>query len=136
MSEKILFDTSVFINSYYIINKLKHEKAIKLIEKYANTNNCFTTYQNITEFINFCKNKLKIPEKELKTQVIEIKSLFKVIDTSKNTHLEALNLSYKKKISFLDTLLLQTAIDNNINIIYTDNTTNFKKIKNIKIKKL
>jgi predicted nucleic acid-binding protein len=133
MNDKILIDTSILINAYFCINKKNQEKAIQIIDKYSNTDHGYVTNQNIIEFINICKNKFKIKKKDLNDFVNEIKSMFKVVDIKENTIQDALNLSFDKKIPFLDTLLAQTSTDNNIYVIYSENL-NLKKIKNIKFK--
>lgn len=132
MSEKVMIDTSILLNTYFLVNKKNKEKAIEIIEKYANTGNGYISMQNIIEYINICKNKFKVNKKDLDIHLSEIKILFNVVNHVENSLEAALKLSYLKKISFLDALLAQTMIDNNIKTIYTVDNRVFKSIKEIK----
>lgn len=132
MNEKVLLDTSILLNAYFLVNKRNKEKAIEIIEKYANTDNGYISMQNLLEYINICKNKLKVNKKDLEIHLSEIKTLFNVITHTENSLEAALNLSYLKKISFLDALLIQTMIDNNIKTIFIADNKVFKNIKEIK----
>ncbi len=133
MDDKILIDTSIIINAYFLLNKKHNEKAVEIIEKYANKDNNYITLQTITEYINICKNKFKLNKKEIEQQVIELKTLFKVISYSEKTLLNAIDLGYSKKMLFFDALLAQTMLDNNIKVIYTEDKEVFKKIKGLKV---
>jgi len=132
MSEKTLIDTSILLNAYFFVNKNNKIKAIEIIEKYANTENGYVSSQNILEFTNICKNKLKVKEKELIGYVHEIKTLFKIVSPTEKSIESAINLSFSKKIAFYDALLIQTMIENSIRQLLTSDHKLFKKIKEIK----
>ena len=132
MIEKTLLDTNILLNAYFLVNNKNKEKAIEIIDKFANTKECYISLQTIIEFTNISINKLKISKKDLETQINEIKTLFNIVEYNKNSLLEAINLSFNKKISFFDALQAQTMIENNIKIIYTEDYKTFKKIKEIK----
>ncbi|NCP72192.1 PIN domain-containing protein [archaeon] len=133
MTEKILLDTNILLNAYFLVNSKNKEKAIDIIDKFANTKECYISIQTIMEFTNISINKLKISKKELETYITEIKTLFNIVEYNKNSILDAINISYNKKIPFFDALLAQTMIENNIKTIYTEDYKTFKKIKEIKV---
>lgn len=132
MEDKILIDTSILVNAYFLLNKKNNENAVKVIEKYANKEYSYITLQTIIEYINICKNKFKLSKKEIERQVNEIKTLFKIINYSEKSLLGAIDLCYSKKVLFFDALLVQTMIDNNVNLICTEDKVVFKKIKGLK----
>jgi predicted nucleic acid-binding protein len=132
MNNKVLIDTSIFVNAYYLTNKQKQQKAIDVLKKFANTSNAHTSIQNIIEFSNFVLNKAKTNKKDLESEINQIKTLFNIITYSENTITHTINLVFTKKTSFFDALLIQTMIENNIKIIYTENDKIFKKVKGIK----
>jgi predicted nucleic acid-binding protein len=79
------------------------------------------------------KNKLKsMDDLEIIETLNDFNSVFKVLFYSPETINKAISLSLETKVHFFDALLAQTMLDNNVHLIYTENTKDFNKIPGIK----
>lgn len=135
--EPYLIDTSIFITLYTNVDTADKSEMLRtyfnLLSDDSLKIGCVSV-QNLIEFIHITKNKLKCfnnPE-ELNNRLKNISDLFSVLTYTSNTVVQAVDLSYSKGVSFFDALLAQTMLDNNIHLIYTENTKDFRKIPGIK----
>ncbi|MEI8364365.1 MAG: hypothetical protein WCF78_02825 [archaeon] len=134
MVDKCLINTDVLIAAYTNNDKDRKESARNLILKLYNEHKACISIQNLEEYANITRGKLKISDKEkLKEDLINIQNMFEIIHYNQSTVSDALSLSFEKNINFYDALLLQNMLDNNITTIYTFNENDFKKIKGIKV---
>ncbi len=134
MVDKCLINTDVLIAAYTDADKERKEIARNLILKLYNEHKACISIQNLEEYANITRGKLKISDKEkLKEDLINIQNMFEIIHYNQSTVSDALSLSFEKNINFYDALLLQNMLDNNITTIYTFNENDFKKIKGIKV---
>lgn len=131
-SKKILIDTNVFINAYFILDKKNHEIAKKIIFENSNKPNCYITTQNLNEFINYCINS-KLSKKDINIFINELTTLFNILDCSETIVSSSIDLVFSRKLNFFDALFIQNAIDNKIDIIYSNKLLSKKKFKGIKI---
>jgi len=137
VSEPYFIDTNVFIAVYTNVNINNNSEKVKayfelLSEKDAKYG--YISIQNIVEFVNVTKNKIKCfnNSEDLNGRTENIASLFNIVYYNQNTITRAVALSYKIGIGFFDALLAQTMLENNIHLIYTENTKDFNKIPGIK----
>jgi predicted nucleic acid-binding protein len=119
-------DTSILISAFSNKeNKKRKEIASKILE--SGIKKAYTSQQNIIEFIS------RYPNLKNKDEIVEdLLLVFKIAGYSKETILKAIKLAEKHKIDFKDALIAQTMIYNQLYIIFTENTKDFKKIKEIK----
>jgi len=133
MIDKCLINTDILIAAYTTADKDRKEIARSLILKLYNEHKAYISIQNLEEYANITKSKLKIIDKEkLKKDIINIQNMFEIINYNQSTVSDALTLFFEKNINFYDALLMQTMLDNKITTIYTFNENDFKKIKGIK----
>ena len=131
-SKKILIDTNVFINAYFILDKKNHEIAKKIIFENASKPDCYITTQNLNEFINYCINS-KLSKKDINIFINELTTLFNILDCSETIVSSSIDLVFSRKLNFFDALFIQNAIDNKIDVIYSNKLLSKKKFKGIKI---
>jgi len=128
--EPYLIDTSILVISQSKKEpEEKRNNAIFIIDFSLTAKYGCVSIQNFIEFVNLMKNKLK-PLEIIET-INDFNSVFKVLLYSPETINKAINLSIETKVHFFDALLAQTMLDNNIHLIYTENTKDFNKIPGI-----
>jgi predicted nucleic acid-binding protein len=133
--EKYFIDTNIFVYAYTKIEENKIKIAKNIIENGIISRNTYISEQILIEFIN-CISK-KISKNITKKQILNISQSINnsqnVINYNGNTIIKALKISQENNIHFFDALIAATMIENNIDIIYSENEKDFKKIKGITI---
>jgi predicted nucleic acid-binding protein len=131
MIDKPLFllDTNILIYAYEKEESKRKELAKKILEE------CYTgkillavSNQNIAEFTSIMLKKIKV-DSEIIKKVIDITSEFDGFIKLKyelKTIKEAINLSNKYGMSFWDSLISATMLENGILNIFTENAKDFK----------
>lgn len=133
MTDRFLIDSNILVYAFTNIDPKKQKKAKEIIYKARDFTLGYISKQNIIELINtnrkFSKN---LSNKELQKIITGLESL-KIVDYSTNTMKKALDIQTQTNIGFFDSLIIQTMIENNIFVIFTENEEDFKKIKNISV---
>ncbi|MFA5746218.1 MAG: PIN domain-containing protein [archaeon] len=134
IQEQYLIDTNILVISQ---SKKESEErrliAAAIVESGTIKKNAFVSIQNFVEFVNVIKQKLKsLDDNEIQETLIDFKSAFTVLFYSENTVSATVKLSSETKVHFFDALLAQTMLENNVRVIYTENTKDFNKIPGIK----
>jgi len=133
MTDRFLIDSNILVYAFTNINPKKQKKAKEIIYKARDSTLGYISKQNIIELINtnrkFSKN---LSNKELQKIITGLESL-KIIDYSTTTIKKALDIQTQTNIGFFDSLIIQTMIENNIFVIFTENEKDFKKIENFSV---
>ncbi len=131
MTDRFLIDSNILVYAFTNIDPKKQKKAKEIIYKARDSTLGYISKQNIIELINTNKKFSKnLSNKELQKIITGLESL-KIIDYSTTTIKKALDIQTQTDIGFFDSLIIQTMIENNIFVIFTENEKDFKKIKNI-----
>jgi predicted nucleic acid-binding protein len=128
-NEIFLVDTNIIVYAYEIENSLRKKKSIEILEKcYKNNEILAISNQNLAEFSVVSLKKLKLDATKVKEIVKDISDFagFKKIKYSSNTILSAIDIVEKYNMSFWDSLIAATMIENNILNIYSENSKDFK----------
>ena len=124
---EILIDTNILVYAYDE-NETKKRQIAKalLLECWKGKKKIAISTQNLAEFINVSK-KIHLDKEEAILIVNEILGwpFWDVISYNKNTLKNAIN----NDLDIFDSLILEIAIENNLSIIYTENTKHFKTNK-------
>ena len=133
MTDRFLIDSNILVYAFTNIDPKKQKKAKEIIYKARDSTLGYISKQNIIELINtnrkFSKN---LSNKELQKIITGLESL-KIIDYSTTTIKKALDIQTQTNIGFFDSLIIQTMIENNIFVIFTENENDFKKIENFSV---
>ena len=113
MQDKCFLDTNILL--YLVSNDYKKLIAKKLIKSRHTI-----SAQVLNEFSNVSIRKLKFTPEETKEFVKAISEKVIVQGYSTITILNALDLKSKYKLQFYDALIIATAIENNCNILYSE----------------
>lgn len=129
-----LIDTNILIYSHdKTADKIKYQKAKEFIARKTLSKECHVSAQNLAEFYYVFTSKLQktVSSFQARTMLQLFVDSFSVIQYSAPTVLEAANIQSLYKIHFWDALLAATMKENNIQLIYTENLKDFKKIPEI-----
>ncbi len=139
VNKKILLDTNILVYAHLRNSHHYGSASSILIASLAGPLNAFVSNQNILEFFSVMTN----PRKELRnsSKVSEIrdicnnlwqsKKLGKLLPRGSST-IEAIRLSLEKNLvgaQIFDCLLAITAIQNKVDLIWTENTNDFNHFK-------
>ncbi len=127
--EIFLVDTNIIVYAYEIENSERKKKSLQILEKcYKNEIVLAISNQNLAEFSVVSLKKLKLNSQIVKGIIKDISDFngFKKIEYSSSTILSAISILEKHKMSFWDSLIAATMIENGILNIYTENTKDFK----------
>lgn len=131
-----LFDTSILVYAYDKSEPVKREICSKLVEEVFNKERAgYISNQILAELYFVLTEKKGLTKEEAKTIVsnfIESNSWMKV-DYDTETVKQAMNSSKTIDVIFWDILIAETMKENGIDIIYTENENDFKKIPGIKV---
>jgi predicted nucleic acid-binding protein len=132
--EPYLIDTNILVISQSKKESEKKRNNAVFILDYSLTGKYgYLSIQNYIEFVNVMKNKLKsMDDLEIIETLNDFNSVFKLLFYFPETINKAISLSLETKVHFFDALLAQTMLDNNVHLIYTENTKDFNKIPGIK----
>lgn len=125
MQDSIFLDSNILL---YAIGNDKYKKSlsIELIKKTP-----VITVQVLNEISNIMIRKLKLSYQDIHRIIDFIirKCIIKSIDII--TIRKALNISEKYKYSYYDSLIISSALENNCNILYTEDMHHGQNIENI-----
>ncbi len=127
--EIYLVDTNIIVYAYEREDCERKKNSLKILEK------CFKkeiilalSNQNFAEFSCVALKKLKLDSNIVKKIVKDISDFsgFKKINYKRKTIISAIEISEKYNMSFWDSLISATMIENGILNIYTENIKDFK----------
>ncbi|MDP3027755.1 MAG: PIN domain-containing protein [Nanoarchaeota archaeon] len=127
--EVFLVDTNLIVYAYEKENSLRKKKSLEILEKcYKKEIVLAVSNQNLAEFSVVSLKKLKLDANIVKDIVKDISNFegFKKINYKRKTILSAIDILEEYKMSFWDSLIAATMIENGILSIYTENSKDFK----------
>lgn len=137
MSDSILVDTNIVVYAYDTFDKKKHEACKSLVEKvFKGEIRLTVSNQILAEIFFVLARKLKNPLSSEDAGAI----VFGIVDSNNwekinythETVKRAVLLSKNCNTSIWDCIIAETALENGISRIYTENTKDFGKIPNLK----
>ncbi len=128
-----LVDSNVFVYAHDADSGPKQENAAIFISKKMGEKKFFVSAQTLGEIYAVITEKIQKPLSHIQARKIitELSELASTISYSPITVVSACRICEEYKTHFWDALLAATMIENNIRIIYTENTKDFEKIKEI-----
>jgi len=132
--ELFLMDTNILVYAYDKTEREKHRICRELVAKCWNLETEYAiSLQNISEFYLIITKKVEnpVPLKDARSIVKDIINFkcWKKINFTQNTIISAININKRYKIHYWDALLIATMRENNVFCIYTENESDFKKIR-------
>lgn len=135
MIDKVFLDTNILVYLFDKSEKEKQTKVKNLVANHLPHTRMFVSIQVINEFINVTGKKITAPISPVQQkEIIEfINDIFIITPLVLNTTLSALEISQKYKLSFWDSLIISSALENKCSILYSEDMQNgfsiFNKIR-------
>jgi predicted nucleic acid-binding protein len=127
MQDKVFLDTNILIYAYSSSEVEKQKKARLLFEKYNEIN---ISKQVINEVSNVLFNKFKLKYYEIEATILQINNITTTFNFDIDTQVEAIKLKKDYNLQFYDALIVATAIENNCNILYSEDMHNGLVVNN------
>jgi predicted nucleic acid-binding protein len=137
-SEIILVDSNILVYAYDSHDKEKHEISKNILNKYWKKEIIYAlSIQNLSELFVVTTKKISnpIPVKEMEENINDIINFsnFLILEIKPKTILKAIKLTSEYNLSYWDSLIASIMLENNINIIITEDEQDFKKVPGLKI---
>jgi predicted nucleic acid-binding protein len=128
MKDRIFIDTNIWVYLYSENLREKQEKVEILINN--NFNNVYISNQVLGE-LYYTLTRKNITTKEFSKEIIEnLINTFSVLENKTSQLLKAININLTYQFSYWDSLILATAIENDCNILYTEDMHHNQLIEN------
>lgn len=127
--EIFLVDSNILVYAYESEDSQRKIKSLEILEKcFKNEIILAISNQNLAEFAFVTMKKSKLDPKIIKRIIKDISDFegFKKISYKRKTIISAIDISSKYRMSFWDSLIASSMIENNILNIYTENSKDFK----------
>ena len=132
-SELAFVDTNILIYCFDSSDTKKKNDAFLLIKKLISEKTLCFSNQILAEFAIVSTKKLKLDSETARKIIDDLFQAAHIYNYTEKTILSALDISKKDNISFWDALIVATMLENKITIIYTENTKDFLKCKQISV---
>ncbi|MCL5991680.1 MAG: PIN domain-containing protein [Bacteroidetes bacterium] len=116
MADKIFVDSNIWLYAFMSEKSVKHYKAITIISN----SNVFLNIQVINEVCYNLLKKSNYNNSEISELIYNFNKIYTIFNISIPTLLNATSLRQKYKTSFWDSLILASALENNCNILLTE----------------
>jgi len=127
MSDRAFIDTNILVYLFSSNEPEKNKIALNLI----NSDSEFViSTQVVNEFINVMNKKIKAELITITKAVDILPSHFTIVEISLNTIKSALIIAHKHKYRYFDALMLASALENGIPILYSEDMHNTHLINN------
>jgi predicted nucleic acid-binding protein len=131
MQDKVFIDTNILLYSYSKNEPIKQQKSLEVINE--NIDFSIISKQVINEISNIFFRKFALNATQIKQNINDIYQAISVVDFDKEIQFLAIEIKQKHQIQFYDALIIATAIQNNCNILYSEDMQHSQTIDRLKI---
>jgi predicted nucleic acid-binding protein len=122
---KLFVDSNICVYAFDQKDSLKRKKAESILQQSP----CLSS-QVIIETQLACKGKLKLPDFVCDENTHILCSISNIVAVTAETFLRALGVKYKYKFSFLDSIIVATAIEADCTVLYSEDLQHNQVIDN------
>lgn len=126
-------DTNILIYAHDTAGKIKHAKAVELIQRLEISNTGALSTQVLVEFLSVGSRKLKLSNRELQELVSDF-SYWTIHRPGHADILQALALQRNGKISWWDALVLNSAIQVGASILWSEDLQSNRHFGKLQVK--
>lgn len=117
----VFIDSNIWIYMHVNANEDgKHAKAISLLENEILHSKIICSVQVINEFHWILERKYKIDRKLITKKVQSIQKVASIVPLTVNTYEKAVNLRRNYDLSFWDSLIVASAVENDADIVFSE----------------
>ena len=130
--DKIFIDSNIWIYAFISTDDLtKHEICVSLLEVLSQEKIIVVSTQVINEVHWNLVRKYGVKDEEAKLKIdVGLLGISKLSIINKTTYDEAFNLRQQHNISFWDSLIVASALENDCSILYTEDLQHNQLIEN------
>ena len=130
-----LIDSNILVYAHDVDNKTKYSKAKSFVAHKYITKTAIVSAQNLAEFYRAITEKIskKVNKEMAKQAVRDCTNILQVVSYDHKILLEAIDIAQIYDVPFWDALIAATMQENQIDVIYTENGKDFKKIPWLKV---
>ena len=129
MSDKVFLDTNILIYSYSEDEIEKQTIANELLGEYSE--NIIISNQVVNELANVLFKKFKLSSDDIENVVLELDTFIPIVNFELATQIKALRLKEKYKFQYYDALIIATALENNCDILFSEDMQHQQIIENV-----
>ncbi|MEN8816740.1 MAG: PIN domain-containing protein [Nonlabens sp.] len=132
MKDRSFIDSNIFI---YTLNKsedIRSEKSKQTLSLLQKESRIVISTQVIQEISNVCIKKHLLDKNDLLDYVNRLTNL-EVAVINENIIKEAIRIKFRYQLSFYDSLIVATAIENNCSRLYSEDLNNGQSIEGLQI---
>ena len=135
MKDNYFLDTNILVYSFDTQNPDKMKLASQLIGDALEDQKGCISFQIIQEFSNVSTQKFTPPlnQNEIEKYVNRVLIPLCTVYASPDLYLEALDIKYRWKFSFYDSLVIAAALEANCKVLYSDDLQHQQKIRELTI---
>lgn len=130
--EMFSLDTNILIYALDKEAKMRHQKALNIIQK-ALSLNCVLTLQSLSEFYYACTRKGLMPMGDALAQVKDWQTLFPIAIAKPYTLTRAILSQERYQLGFWDAMLLETARGAGASILFSEDFQDGQMIDGMQI---
>ena len=130
--EKIFFDTNIIVYANDERDKVKQDRALRLITSFMKKNNGTISTQVLQEYASVALHKLH-QKYEIILRQIKLLESFEVVRQSPDMIIRALEIMYSYRIGFWDSCIISNAEYANCSVIYSEDLNGGQYYSGIKI---
>ena len=122
MTDRIFFDTNILVYLFDTSEKEKHAKARHLLSEQIGKSSLHISSQVINEFVNITTGKIKNPVSfEKQRNILKfLQVVFVISPLTIHTSLAAVDMKLRYSLSYWDSLVLASALENRCSVIYSE----------------
>lgn len=133
-NKKVFIDSNIIIYSLVVEYNQKYLKTLDIFEQFAKYNNeVVLSTQVLGEIFNVLSKKYKKQPQEIISKLDEITDTVTVVPITLKTIKINWELAKENNYSYYDRLILASAIENNCNILYSEDLHNNHVVEDVKI---
>jgi len=132
MRDRSFIDTNIFVYAIDVEAKHKHKSAINFLYLIEKEEKIHVSNQVVKELTNTAIRRKIFNEAQL-ISYLDIFSGYRLSVISLKTIKESVRIKHRYQLSFYDSLIIATAIENNCTKLYSEDLNNSQSIEGLKI---
>jgi len=132
IDKKISLDTNILIYAFDIGDKVRHKRAMNIIEKAIDAN-CVLSLQALSEFYHASTRKKYLTPEIALEQIKDWQALFPIVTAKPDTLLKAIKGIKRYKLAFWDAMLWSTIKEAGVEVLLSEDFNHHQEIAGVRI---
>lgn len=135
MSDRIFFDTNIFVYAVTVDGGDRSSIAEQLIEGSLESHDAVISYQVIQEFLSVVLTKFKVPlpVEQVRRYMATVFREMNIVHSSLGLFSEAIDIRFRHRISWYDSLIVAAASEARCTVLLSEDLQHGAKINGVRI---